>query len=668
MDYRNLTKIVYGGDYNPDQWINTKEIWDEDMRLMKLAGINSATVGIFSWTALEPEEGKYTFGWLDEIMDKCAENGIDVILATPSGARPAWLAQKYPEVLQTPESGIRNEYGIRHNHCLTSPVYREKVREINTRLAKRYAKHPALKMWHLSNEYSGECHCELCQNAFREWVRNYYGGDLGKLNSEWWTGFWSHTVTDWSQISSPKDRGDRINTPLRLSWKRFVSDCHISFFENEIAPLREYTPDIPVTTNFMGTYDGIDYSKFVKHLDIASWDNYPGWDCEDNTDNAVRVSFTHDLYRCFKGGKPFFMMESTPANVNWKPVNKLPDTRRNLQTSVHAVAYGSDSVQYFQWRKSRNSHEKFHGAVVDHEGSENTRVFKGAAKTGEVLKKLAPVAGTKCEKARVAVIYDWENHWATQFYCGYNNERRDYNGECQKWYKPFLDRGIVCDVISSEDDFSEYDLVIAPYLMMLKDGVEDRIASFVENGGSFVTTYLFGVVNKNDLVFYGGLPTGKLRKVFGIWAEETDSLPAAAKNTASFNGKEYGVDHVCDIIHSEGAEVLGTYLNDFYEGEPSVTVNSFGKGRAYYAAFRNDADFADDLCEAIIRDLKIEKCTQTDFERGLTVRKRGDFTFFFNFTDDDRKITFDREYTDVLTDEKLTGDFILGKYGLLVVK
>lgn len=668
MDYRNLNKIVYGGDYNPDQWMSTKEIWDEDMRLMKLAGINSASVGIFSWSSLEPEEGVYNFGWLDEIMDKCYENGIDVILATPSGARPAWMAQKYPEVLQTPESGIRNEYGVRHNHCLTSPIYRQKVREINTLLAERYGKHPALKMWHISNEYGGECHCELCQNAFREWLKRYYNGDLDKLNEEWWTTFWSHKINDWSQINSPKNRGENHVTALRLAWKRFVSDSHISFYDNEIAPLREITPDIPITTNFMSTYDGIDYQEFVKHVDIASWDNYPGWESEDNEHTVTRVSFVHDMYRSFKDGKPFFMMESTPASINWRPVNKLPDTRRTMQTSLHAVAYGSDSVQYFQWRKSRNSHEKFHGAVVDHEGSENTRVFKGAAEIGKTLEKICKVAGTKCPKSRVAVIYDWQNHWSTQFYSGYNNVRRDYNEECEKWYKPFLDRGIVCDVISSVDDYSKYDLVIAPYLMMLKDGVEDKIADFVDHGGTFVTTYLFGVVNKNDLVYFGGLPTGKLRKVFGIWAEETDAIPERVKNKAAFNGKEYDVNHICDIIHSEGAEVLGRYATDFYAGEPSVTVNNYGKGRAYYAAFRNDDNFADDLCEMIIRELRIEKCCSFDFDRGLIVRKRGDYCFIFNFTDETKNLFLDKDYHDVLSDKKINGNIKLDEYGILVIE
>ncbi|MBQ3004559.1 MAG: beta-galactosidase, partial [Clostridia bacterium] len=316
--------MIHGGDYNPDQWIETKEIWDEDMRLMKLAHINSASIGIFSWSITEPEEGVYNFEWLDEIMDKLHDNGVSVMLATPSGARPAWLAQKYPEVLRVAENGIRNEFGVRHNHCPTSPIYREKVQNINRKLAERYKDHPALKVWHISNEYGGECHCELCREAFREWLKNYYHNDLDELNRSWWNGFWSHKITDWSQISSPKERGEKLVTGLKLAWNRFVTDSHISFFENEIVPLREITPDIPVTTNFMRMYEGIDYQKFAKHLDFVSWDNYPYWERGFNRYISTETAFVHDVFRSMKNGQPFFMMESSPSNVNWHDVNKLP--------------------------------------------------------------------------------------------------------------------------------------------------------------------------------------------------------------------------------------------------------------------------------------------------------------------------------------------------------
>ena len=655
--------IIHGGDYNPDQWIKTPEIWDEDMRLMKLAHVNSATVGIFSWAMLEPQENVYNFEWLDKLLDKLYENGIDVILATPSGARPAWLAQKYPEVLRVEENGIRNEYGVRHNHCLTSPIYREKVRNINRKLAERYKDHPAVKMWHISNEYCGECHCDLCQEAFRNWLKEYYNNNLDELNFKWWNGFWSHQVTDWSQINSPKYRGENHVSAMKLCWNRFVSDSHISFYENEIAPLREITPHIPITTNFMRMYDGIDYQKFAKKLDLVSWDNYPAWDKGKNEDEALETAFVHDAFRSMKNGQPFFMMESTPSLVNWHDVNKLPKPGMQELSSIQAVAHGADSVQYFQWRKSRGGHEKYHGAVVDHCGHENTRVFRDVSRLGERLEKLSDVVGGYSE-SKVAVIYDWENGWAIKHFCGFNNINRNYLAECIKWYRPFWKKGVSVDVISMEDDFSKYDLVIAPFLYMLKDGTEKRIEEYVEKGGNFVATYLTGLVDKDDLCFLGGFPANNLKKVFGIWNEETDSLPEGIKNSVSYNGKNYDVVHVCDIIHANEAEVLGTYEEDFYTSCPAVTVNSYGKGKAYYVAFRNDDNFAEDF----LSQFNISPDVDIKLPSGVSMRKRGDLIFVMNFSDEEKTVILPKEYTNIITNEKISGEIKISACGYVVVK
>ena len=659
--------IIHGGDYNPDQWINTPEIWDEDMRLMNLAHVNSATVSIFSWSMLEPEEGVYNFEWLDKLLDKLHENGKEVILATPSGARPTWLAQKYPEVLRVEETGIRNEYGVRHNHCLTSPIYREKVRNINTLLAQRYKDHPAVKMWHISNEYCGECHCELCQEAFREWLKKEYNNSLDELNYKWWNGFWSHQITDWSQINSPKFRGENHVSAMKLAWNRFVSESHISFFENEIAPLREITPDIPITTNFMKLYDGIDYQKFAKHLDLVSWDNYPAWDRGFNDTEACDTAFVHDAFRTMGGGKPFFMMESTPSLVNWHNVNKLPRPGRQELSSIQAVAHGADSVQYFQWRKSRGGHEKYHGAVVDHCGHENTRVFREVAHLGSVLEKLSNVVGEECN-SKVAVIADWENSWAVKHFCGFNNDHRDYFKECIKWYAPFYKKGISVDVISMEDDYSKYDLVIAPFLYMLKDGTIDRIESYVKNGGNFVTTYLFGFVDKDDFCYLGGFPGGKLKDVFGVWCEETDSLPEGMKNSVKYNSKEYDVVKICDLIHAKGSEVQGTYRKDFYKDYPAVTKNTYGKGNAYYVAFRNDDNFTDVFCSDLIDKYGIKADTEIKAENGVTIRKRGDTIFVMNFADTEKTITLDKEYTNIVDGVSVKGEITLPVCGYIILE
>ncbi len=632
--------FLHGGDYNPDQW--PEEVWAEDMRLMKLANCNAMSVGIFAWTKLEPEEGKYDFGWLDRVMDLLAANGAYAVLATPSGARPAWMSKKYPEVLRVRPERLRNLHGVRHNHCLTSPVYREKVSQINTRLAERYKDHPALLVWHISNEYNGECHCDLCQAAFREWLKKKYENDLDRLNHAWWAAFWSHTYTDWEQIESPSPVGEFLLHGLNLDWKRFCNDQTFSFFLNEIAPLKRLTPDVPVTTNFMGLFPGLNYPKFAEYVDVVSWDSYPVWHTTSSDWRlGAQVGFIHDQNRSMKGGKPFMLMESTPSNTNWQPIPKLKRPGMHLLSSLQAVAHGADTVQYFQWRKSRGSSEKFHGAVVDHVGHEHTRVFRDVAEVGAALQKLDGVIGTSV-RPDVAIYLDWENRWAIDDMKGLGNDRRNYPETVIAHYLPFWKRGIPVDVIAEEAEIGGYKLVVAPMLYMLKPGVAERLRAFVAQGGTLVMTYWSGIVDENDLCFLGGWPGGGLREVLGIWDEETDTITAAERNSvAALPGNELGLSGPYEardyfaLIHAEGARVLATFGSDFYAGRPALTVNDFGRGKAFYVASRNDEKFMDDFFGALAGRLGLLRALNADLPDGVTAQLRTDgekqYVFVMNF-------------------------------------
>jgi len=665
-----IPHMLHGGDYNPDQWIRTPQIWDEDTRLMKLSRCNAMSVGIFSWVALEPNEGQFKFDWLDEIMDKLSKNEVYTILATPSGARPAWLSAKYPEVLRVDQNGIRNLHGKRHNHCFTSPVYRERTKIINEKLADRYKNHPALILWHISNEFGGDCHCELCQDAFRGWLKKKYKEDLDKLNHAWWTGFWSHSYTAWDQIQSPSYRGEDYVHGHNLDWKRFVTDQTTDFFLSEIEPLRKITPEIPVTTNFMGTYPGLNYWKLAPHCDVISWDSYPTWHSEvSDSDLGSHVAFLHDINRSLKQGKPFMLMESTPSMTNWQNVAKLKRPGMHLLSSLQAVAHGSDTVQYFQWRKSRGSCEKFHGAVVDHVGHENTRVFREVTEVGKVLEKLSLVVGTIIQ-SEVAVIYDWENRWAIDDAQGPRREKKDYQKTCESHYRPFWRKGVNADVIDMDSDFSKYKLLIAPMLYMVRPNVAERIERFVENGGTFVATYWSGITDENDLCFLGGFP-GPLRNVLGIWSEEIDALYDSEENrveifSEKFRGvkNSYVAKELCDLIHAEKAEILGVYSNDFYAGRPALTLNNFGKGKAYYIAFRNNETFVEDFYSMLIKDLEITKEIDIELPEDVTVSVRTDgensFRFLMNFSAASRTLDLkDQIFTDIITNEQLSGKITL---------
>ena len=677
-----IDKMLHGADYNPEQWIDMPGIWGEDVRLMKLSHSNVVAVGIFSWTMLEPQEGVFQFEWLDEIMDLMHKNGNYVILATPSGAKPAWMAHKYPETLRVTPNRVRNLYGERHNHCYTSPIYREKIAIIDRLLAERYKDHPALIMWHISNEFEGQCNCSLCEEAFREYLKEKYDNDLDKLNHAWWSKFWSHTFNDWSEIEAPAPHGEPALHGLNLDWMRFVTHQTLDYYKHERSILKEICPDIPVTTNFhdyISLERGIDYWKFAPYLDVVSWDNYPYWHGErSDAHEGSRIGFVHDLNRSILNGKPFMMMESSPSSTNWQPVAKLRRPGMHVLSSLQAVAHGSDTVQYFQWRKSRGSSEKFHGAVVDHCGHENTRVFRDVTRVGEILSNLTDVIGTSVEP-EVAVIYDWENFWAVNDAQGPRIEKKDYHDTVQKHYKAFWDMSIPVDVINMDCEFSKYKVVVAPMLYMVRPGVGERLEEFVKNGGTLVTTYWSGIVDENDLCFLGGFP-GPLRKVTGIWSEELDALydedvnyvTIEDNNSLSMKG-EYKAKIFCDLIHSEGAEVLATYKTDFYKGMPALTCNKFGQGEAYYIAFRNNDEFLTDFYRSVAKKIQLQRAIELDLPTGINAQVRRDenneFVFFMNFTDEDKTIDIkDFNLIDMENNDKIEATLELEPYGVRIVR
>lgn len=677
-----LPAFMHGADYNPDQWLDDPETLEEDVRLMKLANCNVMSVGIFAWAALEPEEGRFEFDWLDGVLDRLYAGGIHVWLATPSGARPAWMSRKYPEVLRVGPDRIRNLHGGRHNHCYSSPVYREKTAIMNAKLAERYLRHPGVVGWHISNEYGGECHCGYCQEAFRDWLREKHG-TLDALNRAWWTAFWSHTYTDWAQIESPAPHGETMVHGHNLDWRRFVSDRTLDFCQREIAPLKAVRPDLPVTTNMMDLFEGLDYRRFADALDVISWDAYPTWH-DAGADGDARVAswfaMNHDLFRSLKGGRPFMLMESTPSLTNWQPVSKLKRPGMHRLSSLQAVAHGSDTVQYFQWRKSRGSSEKFHGAVVDHAGHEHTRVFRDVAELGRTLSGLTELLGTTVP-AEAAILFDWDNRWAVKDAQGPLNRGIGYEETVHAHYRALWELGVPTDIIGSEDDFGRYKLLIAPMLYMVKPGVGERIERFAAAGGTFVATYWSGIVDENDLCHLGGFP-GPLRRALGVWAEEIDGLHERdrvrvriADGGWAGSGRKavYEARDLCERIHLEGAEALAGYVDEFYAGSPALTVNRFGAGRTYYIAARLEDAFHAAFYGKLVKEAGVARALDAVLPEGVTAQVRSDgahdYVFLLNFSGRTHEIVLDgRAYTDLETGHAVRDAVKLGAYGVRILK
>lgn len=674
--------LWHGGDYNPDQWRHMPGTVDEDFRMFPLAHINSLSVGIFSWASLEPEEGRFEFGWLDDVMDRAAQQKMAVVLATPSGAKPNWMALKYPEVRRMHCGGLngtlearREAQHDRHNHCFTSPVYRRLAQRINHSLAERYKDHPALALWHVSNEVSGDCHCPLCKAAFRDWLKSRYG-TLETLNQAWWTGFWAHAYGAWEEI----DFIDSSLPAMVVDWKRFTSDQTVDFFKAETAPLREVTPGVPLTLNLMGFFEGVDYWKLAQVIDVVSWDSYPRYHTRpDNAATAAFISMTHDLNRSLGKGRPFLLMESSPSAVNWMPINRLLRPGQLRMKSLQAVAHGADSVQYFQIRKGRGGGEKLHGAVIDHVGHEHTRVFDEVAQVGTDLGKLCAVTGTAVP-ADVAVIYDWESVWALRASDGPSDVAKDCVGWARENYRPFWHRGVGVDIPNADCPFDGYKIVVAPSLYMVRPDFAERVEAFVAAGGTFVATFLTGIAGTSDLCHLGGWP-GPLRRVLGIWAEEIDYLYADEANAihclegnaAGIPAAAYAVRHVCDRMHAETATVVGTYASDFYAGEPALTVNRYGKGEAWYLAARAEAPLLDAFYAGLIARAGVRcalGCTLPD-QVSATIRSDGvyDYVFVINTASEPRHVELGvRSLTDLLTGSTSSGTVELPPSGVKVFK
>ena len=626
-------KLLHGGDYNPEQWLKRPDILEKDLDMLEKANCNVVTLGVFSWSTLEPEEGIFHFEWLQEIIDKLYKRGISTILGTPSGARPKWMADKYPEVLRVDETGHRNHFGFRHNHCYTSPVYREKVHIMNKKLAEEVAVHPGVILLHISNELGGECHCPLCQDAFRRWLKEKYH-TIENLNDRWCTTFWSHTYQNFDQIESPSRIGETQLHGLNLDWKRFVTHQTVDFLRQEVSALREGGSELPVTANLMHFFGGLDYFKLAKEIDVVSWDTYPTWYKKPLIDIAYDNGMCHDLMRSLKR-KPFFQMESCPTSTNWQSVSKLKKPGMLFAQSMQAIAHGSEGALYFQIRQSRGASEKFHGAVIDHYGGEDTRVFREVSEVGAALKELKELAGTTT-RSQVAMIYDWDSQWAMEDSQGPRNKGLHYMEAMLKYYRGFRKQGLNVDLIDMTCDLDVYKILAMPMVYMFKEGFAEKVRTFVENGGILITSYWSGIVDDTDRCYLGGTPHG-LMDVLGLRSTEIDGLYDWEENQmVPETGNQLGLTDIyicknlCDLVELRGAKPLMTYGSDFYQGYPCLTVNTFGKGNAWYVAADADEKFYADFLGRIVRDSCVSSGISEEIPDALeiTVRERDDVKYY----------------------------------------
>lgn len=672
MSMRNEKKtLMFGADYNPDQW--TPDVWREDIKLMKLLGVNTVSIPILSWSQIETSEGVFDFSWLDEVMDLLNENGIQVVMATPSFAQPAWLSEKYPDVLPVGISGMRRKHGARGNFCPNNADFRRLSRRMAETLARRYGDKDVLALWHVNNEYGPACWCDNCKKNFHEWLERKYK-TIEELNRRWNTAFWSHRYNNFDQIETPSylnevvpgglvDRDASFNQPISIDYQEFQSDSIRDCYRNEAEVLREITPEIPVTTNIPCGFKQINWYSWENDIDVAAWDNYPSNAEMQSPHSLAIMAMKHDIVRGIKRGQSFLLMEQTPSQQNWLAYNIQKRPGEMARWSWQAIAHGSDAVMFFQFRQSRSGFEKFHAALVPHAGHINDRVAQEVRQLGLEMSALGDsIVGSKIE-ARIGFIIDWRNWWAAELSSGPTVALK-YQDQILLWYQWFWNHNIAVDFIRPEQDLSRYSVVVAPMLYMADEHVTRNIESYVSAGGRFLATYFSGIVNSDDSVYLGGTP-GAFRKVLGLRVEETDAMAPPACNIMAFPGEGINENHACatvfDICKLEGAEALALYSKEYYRETPCFTKNEFGTGYAYYVASVP--------CETLLSRILEEVMPADSFFRWfepfqgieVTIREASEYCFLFcinhSITDRAVELPFDNGF-EVLTGQNTGSNMI----------
>ncbi|MFJ2005648.1 beta-galactosidase [Streptomyces chartreusis] len=646
-------RLLFGGDYNPEQW--PEETWHEDVRLMKEAGVNSVTLGVFSWAKLEPRPGAREFGWLDRLMDLMHENGIGVVLATPTSSPPPWMGRLHPETLPRDEDGRTEWWGSRQHFSHSSATYRRYAAAITEDLAARYGGHPALRMWHINNEYCTYDWGDEAETAFRGWLRARYG-TLDALNLAWGTAFWSQGYGDWHEVLLPRRAHYMKNPTQVLDFRRFTSDALLECYLAERDIVARHTPRIPVTTNFMALWQGLDAWRWAGQEDVVSIDVYP--DPRDPFGGQYGA-LVHDMTRSQARGGPWMVMEQAAGPVNWRGVNHPKPAGLDRLWSLQAVARGADAVCYFQWRQSRQGSEKFHSGMVGQAG-ERGRTFQEVKRIGAELALLSgKVADTRVEAAEVAVLLDWNSWWAGD-QDGRLSREVDQAQVVRAWHRALWEAHTVADFAHPEHDLSGYRLVVVPQLYLMTDAAIDNLVAYVHQGGTLVAGFQTGVADEDDRVREGGMDA-RLCDLFGIRVLH-EWWPLDAGETVDADGFR-GTLWSEEIEAADDVDAVTPYKGGELDGLPAI----LRKGRARYLSTLPEPQVLRALLAEIAAEAGVRP-TLAGLPAGVEAVRRGGLLFLLHHGRDRVTVPVPGHHRDLLTGAEVTDTVELGRYGVAVLE
>nr|MDT0660401.1 beta-galactosidase [Micromonospora sp. DSM 115978] len=639
--------IALGCDYNPEQW--TPEVWREDAELMRQAGVDLVAVNIFGWSSIEPRPGEYDFTGLDEVVKLLYEHGIRVNLGTGTASPPPWLTTLHPEILPAAPDGTLRYPGGRQAWCPSSPIFRDRALALVEQVARRYGRHPAVALWHVSNELG--CHNALCYDdtsaeAFRDWLRRRYGSVDG-LNEAWGTSFWSQRYGDWSEVLPPRLTLSTNNPAQVVDFHRFSSDELLDHYRAEMAVLRRHS-DVPITTNVMVTAHirNLDYWSWAPHLDVVANDHYLDHRLGDP---VAELSFAADLSRGLAGGGPWLLMEQSSGAVNWQPVNLAKPAGQMIRNSLTHVARGADAVCFFQWRASAQGAEKFHSALVPHAGTD-TDAWREVLRLSATLDRLDEVAGTTVT-AQAAILFDWPSWWSAD---GQNRPSQEvrYLDQVHATYRALRELGLTTDVVAPDADLSRYPLVVAPCLHMVTDQQAANLAGYVTAGGHAVVTYYSGIVDEHDRVRLGGYP-GAFRDLLGVVVEEFSPLLPGHTVALDTGGT---ARLWTERLRTTTAQPLIRYADGPLPGVPAVTRNAYGAGTAWYIATDLPPDDLRDVYRTAVRAAGIEPAgPENDGSVEVVRRTDGERSYLFVINHGHRELRHPATGHDLITGEPVRG-------------
>lgn len=664
---KGLTRLAFGGDYNPEQW--PESVWQDDVRLMREAGVTMVSVGIFSWALLEPSPGEYDFGWLDRVIGLLHDHGIRVDLGTPTVAPPVWFYREHPDALPVTPEGVRYAFGSRAAICHSNADYRAAAANITTRLAERYGDHPALAMWHVHNEYGvpvSACYCDSCAAHFRRWLETTYG-TVEAVNKAWGTAFWGQRYASFEDVNPPRATPTVGNPGQALDYKRFADATMRENFRAERDILHRLAPGVPVTTNFMTALsqcDSVDYWAWGREVDIVTNDHYL---ITDGRRTHVNLAMAADLTRSVAAGAPWILLEHSTSGVNWQPRNPAKAPGQMARNSLGHVARGSEGAMFFQWRQSRRGAEKFHSAMVPHGGTD-TRVWREVVELGASLDSLGAIRGTRTE-ADVAVLWDWHSWWA-QNLDWRPSEDADPRERADAFYEALYDRHLTVDFAHPEADLSRYPLVVVPALYLMTEAAGNNLREYVANGGTLVVSYFSGIVDEHDAVHEGAYP-GALRDVLGLTVEEfSPLLQGGSVRLTGPDGSELAGDVWTEFVVPRGAETVWTYADGLTAGHPAVTRHRLGEGTAWYVSTRLGTEGLDTLLGRAAEDAAI--APRADLPHDVEVVRRsgetGSYLFAINHTTTDAKVPLETSGTELLTGERAAGRLAVPAGAVRVVR